>query len=483
VAFSLFGKKSRKDADPSSIGGPRTRGESIFNVKMPSNTGTNSGPNTNPEVVARQRKLQAEMNAKIDAIESEMAGEFSPPMPRDGMPRKATPVPKGVTLPSTVRHEPPPDRAQVDMHTRGGPPTLPPLEIGTDIAMGTSTEIDVVEQVGLPPIVEEAAIFFANGQQADCERALKDAISADATNRDAWLLLFELLQQTGQSREFEALAVDFSVKFESSPPAWRTPAALVRGPAAVRAPSANEPSIQLPTSLDAMAVREFDQVKRQLKQSHRARLSFEGVMAADEVGAQLALDLLRHTATTTQELTLVGVEPAVHAFRERLIAGQRDQPESVWLLTLELYRLLGWDRQYEDLSVDYSISFEVSPPQQDRRAPNIVAGQTPPKAVPVDDIHCVVVPSLRGDITGKADDAITSLTAGGQDCDEGQAVEVDCGSLGRVDFAAAGALLNWLVAAEARGRKYVFRDVNQLVAALFRVMGIDTVVEVQRRRG
>ncbi|CAN5288448.1 hypothetical protein BH09PSE6_BH09PSE6_12320 [soil metagenome] len=427
------------------------------------------------------------MNAKIDAIESEMAGEFSPPMARDGMPRKATPVPKGVTLPSTVRHEPPPSTIMMgdNVHTRGGPPTLPPLEIGTDIAMGSSTEIDVIEAVGLAPIVEEAAIFFANGQQEDCERALKDAIASDASNRDAWLLLFALLQQTQQSREFEALAVDYSVKFESSPPAWRAGNAMAPVRAgAVRAVAADAQSVQLPTSLDAMAVREFDQVKRQLKHSHRARLSFEGVLAADEVGAQLALDLLHGTAATTQELTLTGVEPAVHAMRERLVAGQRDQPESVWLLTLELYRLLGWDRQYEDLSVDYSISFEVSPPQQDRRPSNIIAGQTPARSAgrPADEALECLVPTLRGDITGKADEAITSLDVSPSDIAEGQRVEVDCGGLGRVDFAAAGALLNWLVAAESRGRKYVFRDVNQLVAALFRVMGIDTVVEVQRRK-
>ncbi len=498
MAFSLFSKK-RKPADPSSIGGPRTRGESIFNVRMPnmpvpgpSSTTQTGGPQTGPEVLARQRKLQAEMNAKIDAIESEMAGEFAPPMARD-MPRKATPVPKGVTLPPTVRQEPATIiiGEQVDMG-RGGPPTLPPLEIGTDIAMGSSTEIDVIEAVGLAPIVEEAAIFFANGQRPDCERALKDAIATDSSNRDAWLLLFELLQQTGQPREFEALAVDFSVRFESSPPAWRTEAAKPARASATRASSggSESPAIQLPTAIDAMAVREIDQVKRQLKQSHRARLSFDGVLAADEVGAQLVLDLLRQTAATTQELTLNGVEPAVHAMRERLVAGQHDQAESVWLLTLELYRLLGWDRQYEDLSVDYSISFEVSPPQQERRSPNIIAGQNAIKQpVPAKGVAAAPAepdregPTLRGDIAGRADDAIAMLEAGAQDCSEGQAIEVDCGGLGRVDFAAAGALLNWLVAAEARGRRYVFRDVNQLVAALFRVMGIDTVVEVQRRKG
>ena len=61
-------------------------------------------------------------------------------------------------------------------------------------------------------------------------------------------------------------------------------------------------------------------------------------------------------------------------------------------------------------------------------------------------------------------------------------IEIDCSKLSRVDFAAAGVLLNWLLTTQAHGKQFVFTDVNVLVATLFGVMGIDGIARVQRRR-
>jgi ABC-type transporter Mla MlaB component len=49
---------------------------------------------------------------------------------------------------------------------------------------------------------------------------------------------------------------------------------------------------------------------------------------------------------------------------------------------------------------------------------------------------------------------------------------ISCAKLIRVDFSAAGALLNWVSAREAEERSIQFSDVNRLVAAFFSVIGI-----------
>ena len=60
-------------------------------------------------------------------------------------------------------------------------------------------------------------------------------------------------------------------------------------------------------------------------------------------------------------------------------------------------------------------------------------------------------------------------------------IEVNCRRLERVDFGAAGSLLNWVVEQQGRGRRVVFKNVNRLVAAFFGVVGINESAGVRRR--
>jgi ABC-type transporter Mla MlaB component len=50
---------------------------------------------------------------------------------------------------------------------------------------------------------------------------------------------------------------------------------------------------------------------------------------------------------------------------------------------------------------------------------------------------------------------------------------ISCARLIRVDFSAAGSILNWVAAQEMQGRQVQFHDVNRIVAAFFRVIGIN----------
>ena len=61
-------------------------------------------------------------------------------------------------------------------------------------------------------------------------------------------------------------------------------------------------------------------------------------------------------------------------------------------------------------------------------------------------------------------------------------VEIYCDRLRRVDFTAAGALLNALVSLQASGRRIEFVNLNHLVAALFVVMGIHQFAALHLRK-
>jgi anti-anti-sigma regulatory factor len=81
---------------------------------------------------------------------------------------------------------------------------------------------------------------------------------------------------------------------------------------------------------------------------------------------------------------------------------------------------------------------------------------------------------LRGEILGDASQLLTQLDAL---TDDGPIV-VSCAALLRVDFAAAGNILNWAAVRQTQGRQVQFRDVNRLVAAFFNVIGINEYARV-----
>ena len=60
-------------------------------------------------------------------------------------------------------------------------------------------------------------------------------------------------------------------------------------------------------------------------------------------------------------------------------------------------------------------------------------------------------------------------------------VTIDCRRLLRLDFAAAGELLNEVVALRTGGKYLVFGDTNHLVAALLAVMSVSELAEVRVR--
>jgi ABC-type transporter Mla MlaB component len=60
-----------------------------------------------------------------------------------------------------------------------------------------------------------------------------------------------------------------------------------------------------------------------------------------------------------------------------------------------------------------------------------------------------------------------------KDCEGAEAVVISCARLTRVDFVAAGNILNWVAQRQASGVHVQFADVPPLVGAFFSVIGID----------
>ena len=62
-------------------------------------------------------------------------------------------------------------------------------------------------------------------------------------------------------------------------------------------------------------------------------------------------------------------------------------------------------------------------------------------------------------------------------------VTVSCAQLIRVDFIAAGDLLNWVLAKRSENRTVTFTEAHRLIALFFGAMGINEHAKVQLARG
>jgi len=86
--------------------------------------------------------------------------------------------------------------------------------------------------------------------------------------------------------------------------------------------------------------------------------------------------------------------------------------------------------------------------------------------------------TLKGNVLGDATQALTGFDAAGY---KGDGIVVSCRGLIRVDFSAAGSILNWVAMREAEGCHVQFKDVHRLVAAFFNVIGINEHARVVPR--
>jgi len=477
VIFRFFAKKDARSAE-------RKRGtgtETVVDTQRGATTGVAPtvpiGRPSDPREVARATA------AKIDEIESQMivrSGDDS----RIARPGSTQASPAGSVTPPTNPLSPTAD--PVGSAGRAAAPTATAL-FGLS-AMAVVTDVQPMEIGGasLPPAFEEAAVLYSNGQTDAAESVLQQAILEPLAGnfaRQAWSMLFDLYHLTGNREAFDSLAIDFSRRFETSPPTWDDTVAGAAGATTAAAP-VSAAAVALPAVLDAQAARQLDQIKRFSQRNRAVTLDLSPVRSLDPDGASLLHRSLRDCARTQSELSVAGADALLAVVSRTTENGRRDDSDACWLLQLELLRVLGRESVFEDLSIDYCVTYEVSPPPWEPMPASIrLAGSRGPATdTPVAALSYQVGAEafvLLGSIEGRAQATLSALRSYAADRAE---INVDCRALRRLDFVAAGELLNEIVALRSGGKYVVFKDLNHLVAALLAVMGIPDMAEVRLRR-
>ncbi|WP_374436958.1 hypothetical protein [Inhella sp.] len=444
------------------------------------------------------------------------AAHFAPtlPTPGPGDPM-AAPAPSAAVM---GRGLPPPSDA-----APSALPTLPPLEM--DLTFGAATDVapaalpeptfDLVldaqppakqEELGHDPELDEAVIAFANGDNETCERALIELTQAGGPRNlhaDTWLVRFDFYRATGQQPPFESLALDYVHLFGLSPPQWFSiPKLVAESRKAERAAAAPASGIK-PTGVTWAAAGAFDLDALTLlkKRCDTAPLpwvlDWSELQRVEAEAREPLTDLLRAWAKQATEMRWIGGDRLLELLREATPVGERDTDTGWWMLRLEALRVVNRPDQFDEAAIDYCVTYEVSPPSWDparckvRVTNGSLSTQGPgtnisgagglaflDSTMETEDGGNVAHLEMSGQLVGDITEVLKTMSA-----QIGAAVQVQvaCPKLVRLDFIAAGDLLNWVLNQRTENRSVVFTDAHRLVALFFGAMGINEHARIKVR--
>ena len=384
------------------------------------------------------------------------------------------------------------------------PRTAPTAQNTVDFGGGDRVEIsEVVHDEAL----DEAVIAFAGGDFAGCEKALQALVGPRGERRDhdeTWLVLFDLYRAIGQQAKFETVTMEYVERFHRSAPQWFSlPKQLAE---ATKKPESGK-SISggigwvCPPNLDSDGVARLDALSMQLPSPWV--MDWTALVSVDVEGASRLLKLFVGWATQPLSLSWIAGDKLFSVLQDLAPTGVRDADPVYWMLRLEALRLAHRPDQFDEVAIDYCVTFEVSPPSwENARCKAQLTGTTQNTqtlslsvvgeattsfmdtsmmaedvSTPAAQVQITSV-ELAGQLSGDLAELLARLT---KQVGDSRVIRISCALLMRVDFVAAGDLLNWVAQRHNEGREIVFHETHRLVALMFGAMGINETARVQLR--
>lgn len=379
-------------------------------------------------------------------------------------------------------------------------PAAPVAPLGA----GAGPAVEVSEVVHDPEL-DEAVIAFANADFQQCEQSLSALTGpggARAQHAETWLVLFDLYRAIGQQPKFEGLALDYAQQFGSSAPQWFSLPRLVAEAAAEERP-ANLSRVSGDVGWVCPAVLDIDAVARLRSLTLQMPLpwvfDWNALQRIEAEAATQLTELLRQWAPQPLDLRWLAGDQLFTVLGDAAPTGVKDADPAFWLLRLEALRLANRPDQFDETAIDYCVTYEVSPPSWERAEAKVrISGaghstQSPPMSQvgevsttffesSLSEEHTPGVQMATVELSGQlVGDIASTLTKLDGQLASASVVTVTCAKLIRVDFIAAGDLLNWVLAKRSENRAVTFAEAHRLVALFFGAMGINEHAKVRVR--
>ncbi len=369
-----------------------------------------------------------------------------------------------------------------------------------------------VQEVSHDAELEEASISYANGDDAGAEATLLEMLvpgGLRAGQSEVWMALFDLYRATDSQEKFENSAIKFVQKFDRSAPQWFSMPAIVKqlGEPVSQAPVGTQTADWICSS--TMGIQTVAALKAALAKAPMPwRLNWTNLKTIDPNAVESLCKVFTGWSAQPVQLRFMGDSHFHQILQKATPSGDRSTPQDWWQLRMEALRVTHRPDEFELAALDFCVTYEVSPPAwevarceykpmdnqgvavagntiigdvyRDSMPSSLSAfdGDTQMEALTSQMTHFLSV-ELSGYIEG---DAIAMLEKLETKLMGADIMMISCVNLIRVDFSAAGTLLNWVSARQAENRAVHFSEVHRLVAAFFNVIGITEHAKVSTRR-
>lgn len=336
-----------------------------------------------------------------------------------------------------------------------------------------ASRIEVEEEGGLSPSLENASLMFAHGNETAAKAALMHAL--DTTERSqpmVWMCLFDLYARSNDRTAFEELALRFVVQFERSAPAWDEMA----GASSADANSANiraKPKSLLRGELTdphaPVIAALIEASKRKDAAPPRFDLDIVDLDGANDVCGMLLAGSLSSLRRKGAVISIRGLDATTRRLAAALQAGEATR-KGQWYLVLELLQWSAQPQTFEDRAVDFAVTFEISPPSMEpltplqRSALSVRAADiaTTDEALVNDRIVWI------GELKGPADNCLKTLSL---EAVTTNPVLIDMRGVLRVDFVCGGAIANGITRLMAQAIDVRVVSATPIIQTLLQMTG------------
>ncbi|MEP6965335.1 MAG: STAS domain-containing protein [Polaromonas sp.] len=364
-----------------------------------------------------------------------------------------------------------------------------------------SAVVGVHEMLAHDAELEEAAILFANGEDTGTEAGLLQILAPGASREshvETWLTLFDFYRATGEQDKFEKAAIEFVERFDRSAPQWFSLPDMVKklGGAADKATEGAPAHWICPSVLGMQTVAAL---RAAIARSAMPwRLDWSNLKSIESPALDPLFRVFASWASQPVQLRFMGDSQLQQVLRNATPSGDRNTDKNWWLLRMEALRITHRPDDFELTALDFCVTYEVSPPawesarceyktldeQGSSMGANTIIGEVYRDSMP-SGFHASPRDAERGADSSQSNQLLSVELAGQIQGDAiavldqletklagADVMHISCAKLIRVDFSAAGTLLNWVSARQAEGRSVQFLEVNRLVASFFNVIGI-----------
>lgn len=360
---------------------------------------------------------------------------------------------------------------------------------------GVAPVVVQLERFVHDPDLEEAAIRYANGDHEGAESGLLQVLEQHRQDDpeqqlELWMTLFDLYRATGQQDRFESLAIDFAAQYSRSAPLWfslpdQLGLQVSSSDPAGDAPGHREFSWNAPQRL---AVSSIAALQASVERAASPwTLAWSRIAGIDDAAVPLLADLFTRWADKQGQFVFSGVDRLETLLEIMTQSGDRTSGTEWWRLRMSALRLMGRPDEFELVALDYCVTFEVSPPSwaaskcgySDDNASANAQPQANERDMLASDFGELTLPPpidngpaalLSGVIEG---DAVPLLQPLQELVKPGVPLVIACDKLMRIDFAAAGSVLNWAADLQSQGHVVHFQNLHRLIAVFFNVIGIN----------